>query len=481
MNRLTADEQTAALTARRIFANRDVALDRVRVVGFDMDHTLAEWHRRRSEALAYELAVERLIERGYPEELRRVPYDPEFGSRGLALDGVHGNILKMNAFLEVRRAYHGTRLLLPDETAALYPRKPERAHFQQLVWMDTLFSLPEVFLYAVLVDLIDAVRPAPDYARARDDVRECIDTAHRDGSMKGAMLADLGAYLNDDPHLPAALGRLRDAGKRLFLLTNSPYPFTDAVMGRLLNDRDPRLPHWRDWFNIVVVSADKPGFFTAARALVPLDDQGKPGAPAPAPGGGRCFEGGNLRDFEALLDAKGDDVLYVGDHIYGDILRPKRESGWRTCMVIPELEDELAALLRGRSRLRRLHRIESTLALEEPALGALYGRCGTGSDDAACAADIGARLAGIGRLFDEAQRLEEEAELAARPYWGAIMKAGNELSRFGAQVRDFACLYTSRASNFALYPAGRRFVGPPEVLPHERAVELLIDAESPSA
>ena len=34
-------------------------------------------------------------------------------------------------------------------------------------------------------------------------------------------------------------------------------------------------------------------------------------------------------------------VLYVGDHIYGDILRSKKTLGWRTMLVVPELETEL--------------------------------------------------------------------------------------------------------------------------------------------
>lgn len=43
-----------------------------------------------------------------------------------------------------------------------------------------------------------------------------------------------------------------------------------------------------------------------------------------------------------MLDiAFGDRILYVGDHMYADILRSKRTVGWRTCLIIPELEHEL--------------------------------------------------------------------------------------------------------------------------------------------
>lgn len=34
-------------------------------------------------------------------------------------------------------------------------------------------------------------------------------------------------------------------------------------------------------------------------------------------------------------------VLYVGDHIYGDIVKAKKGVGWRTMLVVPELEVEL--------------------------------------------------------------------------------------------------------------------------------------------
>ena len=40
----------------------------------------------------------------------------------------------------------------------------------------------------------------------------------------------------------------------------------------------------------------------------------------------------------------GLQVLYVGDHIYGDILRSKKTLGWRTMLVVPELATELELL-----------------------------------------------------------------------------------------------------------------------------------------
>lgn len=42
-----------------------------------------------------------------------------------------------------------------------------------------------------------------------------------------------------------------------------------------------------------------------------------------------------------LLGVRGKDILYIGDHIFGDILKSKKQQGWQTCLVVPELSQEL--------------------------------------------------------------------------------------------------------------------------------------------
>ena len=50
---------------------------------------------------------------------------------------------------------------------------------------------------------------------------------------------------------------------------------------------------------------------------------------------------GSCEVFSRLIGAKGKDVLYVGDHIFGDIVKSKKIQGWRTFLVVPELSQEL--------------------------------------------------------------------------------------------------------------------------------------------
>lgn len=36
------------------------------------------------------------------------------------------------------------------------------------------------------------------------------------------------------------------------------------------------------------------------------------------------YQGGNAKKFTEDLHVRGDEILYIGDHIYGDILKVKK-------------------------------------------------------------------------------------------------------------------------------------------------------------
>ena len=54
-----------------------------------------------------------------------------------------------------------------------------------------------------------------------------------------------------------------------------------------------------------------------------------------------CLVAGSSDIIRDLLEVKGKDILYVGDHIFGDILKSKKCQGWKTFLVVPELTKEL--------------------------------------------------------------------------------------------------------------------------------------------
>src|SRR5512142_2339223 len=83
--------------ARQIFVNRNLRLDKIDLVGFDMDYTLAMYHLRQIEELAVRMTLARMIDHlRYPEILRDLQYEPEFVIRGLVVDKQTGNIFKMD-------------------------------------------------------------------------------------------------------------------------------------------------------------------------------------------------------------------------------------------------------------------------------------------------------------------------------------------------------------------------------------------------
>src|SRR3954465_9631096 len=330
--------------SRQVYTNRSMSLEDVPLVGFDMDYTLAVYSMRQIEELAFRMTLERLVQtKGYPADLVCLRYDHEYVIRGLVVDKDFGNIFKMDRHNHVGRCYHGRRELKLDERRALYPTNEKiRLSLPRFAWIDTLFSLPEACLYAEIIEALEARGQSVDYHKLYDDTRDTIDEVHRDGSLKTELRKDLGRYIKPDPELAQALHKLRSGGKRLFILTNSLWDYTDPVMSFLLDGRLPEYPSWRNYFDYVVVGAQKPAFFAEHKPFIELNPDGSVARqPVESFERGKIYEGGNLFDFERMTGFAGDHVLYVGDHIYGDIIRNRKASQWRTCFVVQELEREI--------------------------------------------------------------------------------------------------------------------------------------------
>jgi len=67
----------------------------------------------------------------------------------------------------------------------------------------------------------------------------------------------------------------------------------------------------------------------------------------------------------------------------------------------------------------------------------------------------------------ELQAIERRTDQRFHPFWGSLLKEENEESSFGAQVEEYACLYTSRVSNFLFYSPQQYFRSPRDEMAHE--------------
>jgi len=494
---------------RRIYVNRNLSMAHIDWIGFDMDYTLAIYDQDGMDRLSIDVTAARLVKRGYPQWVTTIPYDTRFPIRGLLIDKKYGNVVKMDRYKTVGKAYRGFKQISKEQLRTLYHQAKPRAPTTRYHFIDTLYALSEAAVYAGIIDAYDQRGLSIDHAKLFTDIRECIDEAHRDGTVYAAITSEIERYILRDAELAPTLHKLRSAGKKLFLLTNSRRPYTELVMSYLLGSASAEYPTWRHYFDVVIVAASKPAFFQEHRPLmerVHEDRDDSQMRPAQQFERGKIYDGGNLHDLERMLGVSGDKILYVGDHIYGDILRSKKESAWRTAMIIQEMDVEVAAhetcskaldlateLEERRARLEdelRYHqarfkevqraldqamasprvRVEGTSALaSEPA-----SRNGNGHSVAVLEAERQRAKRAVERVRTLLREIESETrDLEARvdrtfhPYWGSLLKEGVETSSFGDQVEEYACLYTSRVSNFFHYSPLQTFRSPRDLMPHE--------------
>ncbi|MEM1178860.1 MAG: 5'-nucleotidase domain-containing protein, partial [Acidobacteriota bacterium] len=302
------------------------------------------------------------------------------------------------------------------------------------------------------------------------------DSIHRDGTLKARILADLHKYLPQDDQLILALRRFALDGRKLLLITNSEWYYTDALCRHLFEGVVPGLDNWRELFDLVIVSAAKPGFFRKRSPFIQLDADGQEVDSVDTPHWGGVYSGGSREGLMELLDVPGEQVLYLGDHIYGDILSTKLASTWRTALVVSELEEELDVCRRMASQMRH----KAVLRAELTELGfqidgikdvqALYRRLHGDSDNGAVA-ELEKQLQALRRdhkaMRQHASRLQGRISAAINPRWGSLFKQGSNKSLFGSQVDDFACLYTSRVRNFARYGSRHYFRVSADPMMHE--------------
>lgn len=121
-----------------------------------------------------------------------------------------------------------------------------------------------------------------------------------------------------------------------------------------------------------------------------------------------------------------------------------------------ELREQRAEIDRelGRLQLQRLTRLQEGASGEELApLDAEIGEVERAQHD--LSVELSARL--------------EARHEAFHSQWGQLFKAGHQNSRWAQQVQDYACLYTSQATNLMYTTTNTTFRALTDLMPHDRA------------
>jgi 5'-nucleotidase len=191
-----------------------------------------------------------------------------------------------------------------------------------------------------------------------------MDFVHGCGDLKRITMENLDHYVVKDERLPLLLDRMHENNRKVFLLTNSGYEYTDTIMGFLLNDEKKNI-NWKTYFDYILVDAKKPLFFAEGTSLKQIDNElgiKKFGIHAGPLKRNHVYSGGNCDTFSELIGSRGKDVLYVGDHIFGDIIKSKKERAWRTFLVVPELAQETNIWNDRRNNFSEIERLDKVLA-----------------------------------------------------------------------------------------------------------------------
>jgi 5'-nucleotidase len=478
-------------SARGIFCNRTLNLRSIKAIGYDMDYTLIhykvdEWERR-----AYEHTREKLVDRGWP--VGSLNFEPDRFVRGLVIDTLTGNILKANRFGYVKRAMHGTRPLDYDRQRDLYARTTVDLGEPRWRFLNTLFSLSESCIFAQLVDLRDdgMISDHLHYADLYDEVRQCLDETHIEGLLKSEIIADPEKFVELDPDLPLTLLDQRHAGKKLLLITNSEWPYTKAMMEYAF-DRSAPSGRWQNLFDVIISAARKPAFFSDRSPFYRVvSDEG---LLEPAPSGleeGGAFVGGHAGDVESILGVSGDQILYVGDHLFSDVRVSKDVLRWRTALILRELEQEIDSvqafesnqhkLTQLMARKEKLEAARSTARLDLQRTQQAYGPP-IERTLVEIEKELGALRDQISLLDTEIGQLAAAAGEIGNEFWGPLMRAGNDKSHLARQVERYADIYLSRVSNFLNYTPFLYMRAPRGSLPHDQEDSARYDAapdESP--
>eukprot|EP01103_Thecamoeba_quadrilineata_P012740 TRINITY_DN3361_c0_g1_i2.p1 TRINITY_DN3361_c0_g1~~TRINITY_DN3361_c0_g1_i2.p1 ORF type:complete len:271 (+),score=44.23 TRINITY_DN3361_c0_g1_i2:776-1588(+) len=255
----------------------------------------------------------------------------------------------------------------------------------------------------------------------------------------------------------------RRSGKKLFLLTNNNFNFVDKGLKFLFKDVKGGDRWVQDCFDAVFTGANKPAFFlrnTPFRLYDPKSNR-LLWEPISKLQPGCVYVQGSISELTRLTDWKGSRVIYFGDHLDADIVEPTRTQGWRTGMILNEIEKEVK--IRNteefKSRVNKLYSLEASLvnmyAAENWDIKEMEMRPSHESE----------RRIDISE--DAREREIEGLQNMFHQNFGSIFRAHNDITLFYATVLRYCDVYTPHINNFLHSPPISLFYPRYRRRPHE--------------
>lgn len=450
-----------------IYINRTINLKKIKAIGFDMDYTIVSYNTPEFEKLTHQEVLKKLVSlKGYPAEITKLQFDFDRSIQGLVIDKKRGNLLKVSRYAKVKDAYYGLHRLDFRTQQKIYRNRIIDLNHDNFQSLDTSFAISNGVLFAQLVELKKRIPELPDFHIMADEIKEVLDICHSDGTLKDQVRDDLPRFIKNDPKVAKLLELYKEHGKKLIIITNSDYQYCKLLMDYAVQPYLKNHKSWRDLFDITITLAHKPSFFTDKSHFLSIN----PETGLMSNHFGKIetgtFQGGWAGKLQDDLELEGDEILYLGDHIYGDVVSIKKTFNWRTAMVLDPLAQEIDSIKKSAPIQNKINDLMDEKEKLEKKLSELE-EIKFQDPSKVNRDDMSKIYSKIEKLNQEISECINEYNKHYNPYWGELMRAGQEESRMADQVEKYACIYMAKISDLLAYGPRTYFRPDKRVLPHE--------------
>lgn len=461
----------------KLFINRTLNLKKIKYIGLDMDHTLIKYHSERFEELAYEQMKKKLVQKlNYPKQVLDLKFEFKRAIRGLVIDRNRGNLLKVSRYGAVRESYHGLEKVDFKKMKKQFGTVFIDLNDSDYDTIDTTFSISHACLYSQLVDLKENhfKDDIPEFSQLSDDLQNVLDESHRDGSIKDVVINNLDKYIFKRKDLIDNMLKYIKHGKTFFVVTNSDFEYTNVLLKYAIDEFMPKGQTWMDLFKWVITLSNKPRFFYDQLPILKVDPatgymRNHSGELVPG-----VYQGGCSAHLSKHWGVTGDEILYVGDHIYGDILRLKKDCEWRTALIVEELEYEVEQNKLGLSVSKKIQSLMKQKIVLEDELNLFIAEA-IENDKEVDEEKKKTYKNKIDEIDKEIQPLLFEQRNLHNPYWGEIMRVGIEESQFANQVERFADIYMTDLNDLMMVSPRTYLRSVRRQMPHDIIETIEVD------
>lgn len=259
----------------------DFKLSSCQWIGFDLDNTVARYNVPALEELEFRAFLKYFITHlNYPSELEEIiKFDQNLCFRGVIIDLLRGNMLKIDSDKIVVKGYHGSREIENQELKTIYsePLEFDGSHTDEYWSISTFFEAGVAPLWIGLIDYLDKNSSEKvEYMKIHQDIKKGIEYnfyKYGEGYFFPDIMKNPEKFLfkrDDLVEWFKGIIQSKTYPIKLFLLTNSDTDFAKLIADYCLG------PNWEDLFELVLYFGRKPSFWngepTSKFQLVSLDE-----------------------------------------------------------------------------------------------------------------------------------------------------------------------------------------------------------------